>query len=312
MQYYNDYQTLTQALHQQKLEFSYQQGPSYWIFEHPRNVLYAEVTRTPGGAYRVRYNHRNSSFKKGVITDADRRREPPPRTTTRGRKPEPVFDKLLKKIEIRGAPDPDIKWTIPEFALIDPTHWPGELHQPWLWTGSVMKGGSRSRVVRHWETEYFVRSDEQSRPQFKWGESTFSPVRLFWELMIGEIPDGCRLKMKATQGQASWTKNVNPVHYETNRLQSNFDWNFTRLDFEPDIDTPEARIEEQANYSMSSEDIADFADLVEERMAQQRIPTYDDFLEEFQMDLFDATEDDVRAILKTAGLLERYGFSLNS
>lgn len=283
--------------------------PNYYRFMDPNSRRRFRVIKTPGG-FDVRIYHTNKQPTTNLVTDADRRNEPPEKNGVRGRKPKTLFTRLISNIEIQGS-DPELKWSIPDYSLQPIATWPYELHKPWLWIGNQYKKKPQQRDLVQNGQLYRVAENGLSRPRFTYQKTKRSPTRLFYELMIGPLQPRQYLKPQNGRGDPM---NVNPIHYTPTRYNAIQEWNFSPADFEEPPEEQDMTEDEPdlttGRHNWTQEDIVSFAENLEEKILFGKIKSYEDFRNYFQpeFDDFDATEDDIRAIVAHANLLWKFGY----
>ena len=281
---------------------------NHHTFVDPNSNRRVRAIQTNRG-YKVSFYHSAQNTATNLITDADRRNEPPPRKGKRGPKPKSLFTRLIEKIEIPGA-DPELKWSIPEYSLVPRGAWPEPLQRPWKWTGPITKPKPKPRDLLSGGHIYSIVEYPLASPYIN-VDKTRRPARLFYELLIGDLSP--RNYLKPLGPDAADPMNVNPTHYKPHRYNSHLEWAFTPADFE--VPPEELDVVEELpdltgkNHNWTQEDIVSFADNLEEKILFGKIKTYEDFRNHFQPDFedFEATEDDIRAILEHANLLKKWG-----
>ena len=231
-----------------------------------------------------------------LLQDAGPPQSPAQVPKKRGRPPKPLLQKLLEKIEIDGYPG--LIWSVPEFPRKSPeqnhedflAQWPNEFFRRWVWRGA---------------TRRIQRDHTQPYPVVQHNGCHISPSRALYELVVEDIPERHLVRLTSDHNQVD-ALNVNPLIRRAKPIGRQARANLFRPeDFES---APDTQVEEETpdHLTMSAQDVADMAEAIEERMIRKPLPTWEDFWEEFEVDLFDVTWDDIYAILRKAGLYNRY------
>lgn len=190
----------------------------------------------------------------------------------RGRKPKPILQRILAKIEVSFP-----ALVILDYVGVPKAEWPSKLLQPWTWTGPI----SRPRLARRKATSKFY--GVKSRPQIKLKGQLRSPARILYNALVSGLSPSDRI----FPVQKNDPLNVNPWFYTTNINYQNF---LANNQDEPLLDII---------------DLGEIAEVVEEKFYLKEFWDMSGFRSSCHDLLQDLPDSDITQILRSAGLLGR-------